>query len=287
MELPVNATSPPTGMPIYSDTQVRGIVDSLEQPSSSKDWHPANAMAIKLWQCIEALRDIDLALENARQQKNATKKKRQLKQFSVQLHSLAKCVVRLCDQIVGDPDASRWLKNGTTAQVSKIKSEFLVLVPIEPKGDLSILRDRLGGHIDAKLSPWSAEEILSREAVSSFGKWLHVCIHALLDLLKLDVYSWNVHAEAPSTIRLMTNEPFLITFEVDEDVKNIVALHLSKQSPRQAIVQVIDRVVKESQWMFKAGEPRTRGLKTDQQDAWNTFSGSRSIWEANSGGSAT
>lgn len=287
MEPPGTAPVPLAGMPIYPDTHVRGIVDSLEAPSKSKDWHPANAMAIKLWQCLEALRDIDIALENAGLQKNATKKKRQLKQFSVQLHSLAKCVVRLCDQIVGDPDARRWLKDGTTAQVSKIKTEFSDLIPINHKGELSVFRDQLGGHIDAKLSPWSAEEILSREAISSFGKWLHICIHALLDLMKLDVYSWSVHAETPGQVRLMTIEPFLITFEVDEEIKCIVALHLSNRPPRQAIVDVIEKVVKESQWMFKPGEPRIRSLKVDEPDAWNTFSGSRSAWETGSEGGAT
>jgi hypothetical protein len=274
----------PSGMPIYDDTHVRGIVDSLEQPSLSKDWHPANAMAIKLWQCLEALRDIDIALENAGLQKNATKRKRQLKQFSVQLHSLAKCVARLCDQIVGDPDARRWLKDGTTANVSKIKAEFLDLVPLDTKSDLSLLRNKLGGHIDDKLSPWSAEKILSREAVRDFGKWLHICVHALLDLMKLNVYSWSVNAEAPNRIRLMTNEPFLITFEVDEEIKSIVALHLSRGSPRQAIVEVIDKVVKNSQWMFKPGEPRIGALKVATQDAWNTFSGSRRTWETGSEG---
>ena len=179
MEPPVPAPDPPTGMPIYSDSQVRGVIDSLSDEVDTNNWYPANAMAMKLWQCLEALRDIDVALETAGQQKNATKKKRQLKQFSVQLHSLAKCVIRLCDQIVGDPDARRWLKDGTTAEVSKIKSEFIDLIPISHKGDLSIIRDQLGGHIDAKLSPWSAQEILSREAISNFGKWLHICIHAL------------------------------------------------------------------------------------------------------------
>lgn len=279
MELPAITPASPQGMPIYSDTHVRGIVDSLEKSSKSTDWHPANAMALKLWQCLEALRDIDVALENVSQQKNATKKKRQLKQFSVQLHSLGTCVVRLCDQIVGDSDARRWLKEGSTAQVSKIKTEFLDLTPISHGGDLSIFRNQLGGHIDAKLSPWSAEKILRREAISNFGKWLHICIHTVLGLMKLDIYSWSVRAEKVGQIRLMTNEPFLLTLEVDDEIRRVVALHISKQSPRQAIVEVIENVLKESQWMFKQGQPRIGSTVVDESDAWNTFSGSRSAWK--------
>lgn len=210
----------------------------------------------------------------------------QLKQFSVQLHSLATSIVRLCDQIVGDEDARRWLKNGTTAEVSKIKSEFFDLVPISHKGELSVIRNQLGGHIDAKLSPWSAKEILSRKAISNFGQWLHICIHALLDLLKLDVYAWGVHASSPKQIRLMTNEPFLITFEDDGETKRIIALHLSMRSPRQVVVDVIESIIKGSQWMFSGTEPRIRGLRSDDANAWNTFSGSRSIWETRSERSA-
>lgn len=278
MEPPENSAAPPKGMPIYSDTQVRLIVDSLDETTNTQDWYPSNAMAIKLWQCLEALRDIDIALENVALQKNATKKRRQLKQFSVQLHSLAMSIVRLCDQIVGDEDARRWLKSGTTAEISKIKSEFFDLVPISHKGELSVFRNQLGGHIDAKLSPWSAQEILSRKAITNFGQWLHICIHALLDLLKLDVYAWGVHATNPKHIRLMTNEPFLITFEDDGKTKRIVALHLSKRSPRQVLVDIIDSIIKGSQWMFNETEPRIRGLKVDDSNAWNSFTGSRSIW---------
>lgn len=283
MEPPENFHDPLKGMPIYSDSEVRGVVDSLDENSVSSDWYPANKMAIKLWQSLEALRDIDIALESVRLQKNATKKKRQLKQFSVQLHSVATSVVSLCDQIVGDEVARRWLKDGTTAEVSKLKNEFFDLVPISHKGDLSILRNKLGGHIDSNLSPWSAQEILSRKAISNFGQWLHICIHALLDLLKLDVYYWSVHAHKPQQIRLMTNEPFLLTFEYDGEEKHIVAFHLSKRSPRQTVVDVIESVIKGSQWMFGMGDPRIRGLKYDEMNAWNTFSSARSIWEQHSG----
>ena len=231
MEPPEESPVHPKGMPIYFDNQTRLIVDSLDETTNTRDWYPSNAMATKLWQCLEALRDIDIALESVRLQKDATKKRRQLKQFSVQLHSLAMSVVRLCDQIVGDADARHWLKDGTTAEISKIKNEFLGQVPISPKGDLSVLRNQLGGHIDAKLSPWSAQEILSRKAISNYGQWLHICIHALLDLLKLDVYAWGVHAANPKHLRLMTNDQILVTFEIDGEEKRIVALHLSQRSP--------------------------------------------------------
>lgn len=180
--------SPPMGMPIYEDDQDRSIVDALDEDGESPDWYPSNATALKLWQCLEALRDIDAALAGLLMQGAEVQRRRQLKQFSVPLHSLATTVVRLCDQIAGDADAKFRLEAGTVSQVSKIRTEFCGLIPFDHKGDLSVIRNRLGGHVDRELAPWTAREILSREAMSNFGKWLHICLHALLDLLKLDVY---------------------------------------------------------------------------------------------------
>lgn len=273
-------------MPIYEDTRVRSIVDSLDEDVESEDWFPGNSMAIKLWQCLEALRDIEVALENAEAQKNATKRKRQLKQFSVQLHSFASAVVGLCDQVVGDEDARRWLKPGVTKQVSAIKAEFLALVPINHKGDLSVLRNRMGGHVDRDLTPRTAREILSRQAISNFGKWLHICLHALLDLLKLEVYSWTVRSPANSYIRIMTIEPYLLTMQLEEGARQIVAFHLSRRSPRNAIVDIIDKVVRDSQWMFERGAPRIGKLKVGEANQWNAFAGCSALWRGEHGPSS-
>jgi hypothetical protein len=200
--------------------------------------------------------------------------------MAAQFHSFATAVVGLCDQIVGDEDARRWLQAGTTRQVSAIKSGFLALLPIDHRSDLSVLRNRMGGHIDRELSPWSDREILSRKALSSFGKWLHVCLHALLDLLKLDVYSWSVHS-TEGEIRLMTSEPFLVTFErEDHRIVRIVAVHLSKRSPRHFISDVVGAVVRNSQWMFESGQVRITSLKVDHGKPWTTFAGSSALWNS-------
>ncbi len=271
--------SPQQGMPIYEDSHVRSIVDSLEENAVSLDWYPANNTAFKLWQCLEALKDADVALESALAQKNSTKRKRQLKLFSVQLHSFATAVVRLCDQVVGDKDARNWLEPGTTKQIALIKSEFLELVPMDYKGDLAVLRNRMGGHIDRDLAPWNAREILSRKVLSGFGRWLHVSLHALLDLLKLDVYSWSVHS-AEGYFRLMTNEPYLVTFNLGKEEKELLAIHISKRSPRNVIVDVIRSVVNGSQWMFEPGEARIGALREDIGAQWNTFTGSHVTWNS-------
>jgi len=269
------------GMPIFLDDQVRGVVDSLEADNNNPNWFPANGAALKLWHCLESLRDVDLMLEEALRQKNATKKKRKLKQFSVHLFSLASALVQLCDQIVGDKSNHGSLAPNTTKEVAQLKKQFLALVPIDWKSDLTRLRHELGAHIDSKIWPWQAQELLKRSTVSTFGRWLHICLHVLLDLTKLNIYAWNCHSKNKEIFRLMTNEPFLATFELESGrPKALVALHIAKRSPRESIIEVAGLVINNSQWMFDPGERRIGGLKVDKkEDHWNTFVRGHALWK--------
>jgi hypothetical protein len=267
------------GMPIYLDEQLRSIVDSLDSDEKSDDWHPANSAALKLWHCLEALRDIEIALSAAASQKNASKRKRHLKSFSVPLFSLASAVVQLCDQIVGDKSSHNFLDVGTPKEIATIKTEFLALVPFDWKGDLALIRNKLGGHIDSKIWPWEAREILSRRDVSDFGRWLHICIHVVADLTNLDIYSWSCRSVSDGYIRLMTTEPFLVTFRVDAEIKALAGIHIIKCSPRESVAQAAASVIRASQWMFQAGQPRITELKTRNGKDWNTFAESNVLWK--------
>ncbi|MEQ1535547.1 MAG: hypothetical protein ABL923_06685 [Burkholderiaceae bacterium] len=279
MTLQTHSPADSDGMPIYQDEHARDIVDSLEEGQNSSDWYPSNAASLKLWHCLEALRDIEVALGSALNQKSITKRKRQMKMFSVQLVSFATAVVQLCDTLVGDKNASQWLKDGTTKEITKVKQGFLSVIPLEPKGDLSILRNKLGAHIDKSIQPSEAGEILSRATLSNLGKWLHICLHVLLDLIKLDIYSWSLRSNLDGCIRLMTNEPYIVTFRMESDgPKSIVALHLSQKSPKMTIVSVVENVIRDSQWIFEAGQTRIRSLKLDKQAAWNTFTKGEAVW---------
>lgn len=272
-------TGPPKGLPIYEDDRARGVVDSLEDDAKCDAWYPSNTAALKLWHCLEALRDIELILADASAQKNANKRKRQLKMFSVQLVSLACAVVQLCDLIVGDKSLHKDLPPQSSGEVASIKKELLGLVPIDWNGDLATIRNKLGGHIDAKLWPWQTAELMSRADISSFGRWLHVCVHVILDLMKLDIYAWTCSSGKKDLIRIMSNEPYLVTFAVkDGELHSLVGLHLSKRSPRESIVDVIRSVVANSQWMFRSGERRIASLHVDDSRHWNTFSGQNAKW---------
>lgn len=258
------------GVPLYLDETRRGIVESTDEGRSSK-WHPSNAVAVKLWHCLEALRDVELVLEEASQQKNSAKRKRRLKQFSVHLYSLASAVVQLCDHIVGNRADHAYLPLNATKEIAQIKKEFLELVPIERKGDLAALRHKLGAHVDINLLPQGAQELRSRSTVSDMGRWLHICLHILLDLTKLDIYAWTCESRKDA-VRLMTNEPFLVTFRLAEGKpQQILAIHVAKQSPRQTVAAVVGSVVRNSQWMFGSDVRRIGSLVIDNDSHWNTF----------------
>lgn len=280
MSLIAKSSDDTRGMPIFFDDQSRGIVDSIDEDTNNPNWYPSNTVALKLWHCLESLRDVDLMLEEASNQKNATRKKRKLKQFSVHLYSLAGALVQLCDHIVGDKSNHASLAPDTTKEVSEIKKQFLGLVPVDWKGDLTQLRNKLGAHIDSKVWPWQAQELVKRSTVSALGRWLHICIHVLLDLTKLDIYSWSCHSGHKDIVRLMTNEPFLVTFRVaDDELKLLAAIHIAQQSPRETIVQVVASLIKHSQWMFGDGERRISGLRIDKENHWNTFVRGHAVWK--------
>jgi len=268
------------GMPICLDDRIRSVVDSVEANDSSNDWYPSNSVTLKLWHCLEALRDIDLVLEAASHQKIASKRKRKLKMLSIHLFSFAGALSQLCNQIVGDKSIHGGLAPKTTIEVAEIKKEFLGLVPIDWKGDLTQIRNKLGAHIDSKLWPWQAHVLLQRSILSNFGRWLHICIHVLLDLIKLDIYSWSCNDASANVVRLMTCEPFLVTLQVADGKPNsIIAVHIAQQSPRESIINVVTSVITHSQWMFHSGERHIVALKIDKGTHWNTFIKGHAIWK--------
>jgi hypothetical protein len=259
------------GMPIYFDPTDRNIVDSLsEEEVDADNWYPSNKAAQKLWRCLECLRDLDELLEIAVNQKNAAKKKRRLKIAITPLYSLILAIHDLLNDIQCNEETSKLLKQNDLDQISKITNQFNSMLPHDHKAHLSILRNKLSSHIDKKLYPHEAKEIGSTIIPSEFGRWLHICLHLLLDLIKLNIYSWTCKSPEKSFIRLMTNEPFLVTFKLEEEIYKIVGIHIAN-SPKNSIPIIIKILIENSQWMFKPNQPRIGALHEDSKENWNTF----------------
>lgn len=259
------------GMPIYLDDTPRSISDSLEDIEIDA-WFPANSAAQKLWRCLESLRDLDELLCDSANQKNATKRKRKLKIALTPLHSLVKCLDDLCNDIQCNKETRCLIDESKVIEVLEIQELFSILIPHDHKANITMVRNKLSAHIDKKLSPSEAQKISSVITQSQFGRWLHICLHLVLDLTKLDIYHWSCKSPNEEYVCFMTNEPFIVTMKViGENSPALAAVNIANGSPRNAIPEVVQSLVTNSQWMFKKDQPRILSLKEDSRDNWNTF----------------
>jgi len=220
------------GMPIYLDNVDRKVAESIEDVDIKADaWYPSNTAAHKLWRCLECMRDLDELLADLKNLKNATKKKRRLKIAITPLHSLIKAIDDLCNDIQCNPDTRKSLTEKQVKEVLAIKNEFANLLPHDHKSPISTVRNKLSSHIDKKIHPSEAQKLSSTIQPSEFGRWLHICIHLVLDLTKLDIYAWSCNSPAEGYIRLMSNEPYVVTFKTEGDsISELAGLHIAKNS---------------------------------------------------------
>ncbi|WP_447879960.1 hypothetical protein [Serratia fonticola] len=269
------------GMPIFLDETPRNISDSLEGVEVDA-WFPSNSAAQKLWRCLECLRDLDDLLVESANQKNATKKKRKLKIALTPLHSLVKSLDDLCNDIQSNKETRCLLDESSVKDVSEIQGMFSRLLPHDHKADISTVRNKLSAHIDKKMHPSEAQKISVVITPSEFGRWLHICLHLVLDLTKLDIYNWSCKPPSDEYMCFMQNEPFIVTVKVEGDGSPaLVALNIANHSPKDDIPSVVENLVLHSQWMFKSGQFRISNLKEDSRDNWNTFKEYSYIHEPN------
>jgi hypothetical protein len=148
------------------------------------------------------------------------------------------------------------------------------MLPHDHKASISVVRNKLSSHIDKNLYPSEAKKVANIINSSEFGRWLHICLHLMLDLTKLNIYWWGCDSHIEGYIRIMQFEPFIVTFKVNGDkLENFAGLHIAKESPKNCIPIVINSLITHSSWMFKEGQPRIGHLKEDKKENWNTFLG--------------
>lgn len=259
------------GMPIFFDETPRSISNSLEEIEVDA-WFPSNSASQKLWRCLESLWDLEALLIDSANQKNATKRKRKLKIALTPLYSLIKCVDDLCNDIQSNKSTRDLLEESKVLEVSEIQIRFSELLPHDHKAAISTVRNKLSAHIDRKLHPAEAQIIGSAITSSEFGRWLHICLHLVLDLTKLDIYHWSCKSPGDEYMCFMHFEPYIVTMKIQgENSPVLAALNVANSSPRNVIPEVIGSLVEHSQWMFKKDQPRIRSLKEDNRENWNTF----------------
>lgn len=269
------------GMQIYLDSVERKIVSAEDEPNNSEHWYPSNVVARRLWACLEILRDINDLLEDGQHAKNSGKRKKKVKFIAGQVHSFAKAIDALCKSITGGREIRKALEEDKWKQVEEIRKDFSEFVPFDFNTDLSKVRNKLVAHFDEKFWPSEANKLLNAVPTHKIGRWLHICLHALLDLSKLDIYAWTCPSGIDGYARFMTNEPFILTIGINEEtqkIESLAGIDIAHESPKNTVQEVIVVAIEYSQWMFKKGQSRIGNLFEDHSGDWNTFRKTRDFY---------
>ena len=257
------------GRPVYAD-KVRQLAD-IANEYEPQAWNPANLPAQKLFRCVECLRDIEVLLQTAGRSKNKVKQRRKLKILHTPLHSLVEAIRDLTNDLENNPDTVRRLPDGARELVPQLRSQLLQISTIEKGGLLSTTRDKIAAHVDRELSTEEMRILLSQADSSRIGLWLHACISVLCDLIKLPAYFWSCQPEGEGSVRILFEEPFVVTLGLDSTGKanRLLDIYMVPSPPRYDVVKLLMRVVKYSKWMFKEKGSHIMHFVTDEPgDSW-------------------
>lgn len=255
------------GMPIYLDSKIRDIVDPAEEANDPINWSPRNQLAVKLWRCLEALRDIQEILGEARQVSNPKKQRRRLKILATPLLSLAEGVRSICNSLATDPELAKSLSRENRAYFNRVREAFDQDVPlVGTESDLKIIRNKIAAHVDSKLRPKDAHELLSKAKPNKYGRWLHSCIWVLQEVILPDLYSWQAADGPEGSLRLMNVEPWIVTFVKNPEGQYDLAGADVGVSPKRVVLRACEEIVRDSQWLFSANEERLKVLEDNESN---------------------
>jgi hypothetical protein len=250
--------------PIYAD-EVRQLADvaTEQQP---RTWKPANIPAQKLFRCLECLRDLEELLKAAGRTSSKKKMRRKLNILLTPLHSLVEAVRDLANDLENNPETVRQLPDGARSLVAQIRSQMLQISAIGNGSLLSSARNKISAHIDTQLSADEMRVLLGRVELSRVGLWLHTCITALADFVRLPVYFWCCETNCVGSVRISFREPFVVTPGLDSAGKanRLLGVHLIPIPPRHRALELMMRAVKSSQWMFGPADSHIMDFIEDQ-----------------------
>jgi hypothetical protein len=233
------------GLPVFEDPERRPVVDPTIE-NSALAWYPANAAAHKLWRCHECLRDIDNLLRGSKDTERSSILPRRVKLLTTPLYSLIEALHELIHGLRTDPDSIRRLGGNQLDALAKLDARLLQDVPTSSKGALKAVRSKAAAHIDKHLLPHQLRDIVREVDAATLLAWVHHALIVMLELLEFDVYGWTVEDNRPGIFRLMSVEPWLVTFAMEDGTpERIVDLSVAR-SPRFDIADLIRSIVHEA-----------------------------------------
>jgi len=254
------------GIPICLDEAKRKFADTTLEEIEVTAWHPSNPPSIHLWRCFETLKDIENLLKGTAIFSSEEERRRRVKILVTPLYSLCLAIRDLCNYLNSAPEMRNQFNKAQRAEINKLLENFLKIVPLDKTSSIRGVRDQLSAHVD-KLMPYEAKNIFDKAINHEIGAWLHECIIMLNQLLPLEVFGWTTDDCPEGYFRLMSVEPFLVTFKLENgEPSMIVGLHIAT-SPKKLVLETCNEVVKISQWMFRKGDLHIVSLKEELTDA--------------------
>ena len=237
----------------YLDQHGRRMADPTSCKTEDHDWHPANDASLKLWRCVEALRDVHAVLGDAATSSDADMRARKLKVLATPVYSLLCAIRDLCNDLLSNPETASRLQEHERTEIVGLGEAIVHWFPLDKGTPLRDARDKTSAHIEAKLGPDEVRKLLANAPPHEYGRWLHQSILILLDLSGYNVYAWA--ADAPEhCVRLMANEPFGLLIKEDPEIGNVMLEIEISRSPRNDVNEACRQVVLASEWMFRPGQ---------------------------------
>ena len=237
IEKPTSEEGQGKGIPLYIDEREPKINDPALL-RSDKTWKGSNEISFKLLRCLEAVRDISRKMEALALLSEPSSDKRLVKHLASPLYALGSCVLDMFNELESNAKKYTVLASSQHKGIISKKKQFMVDVPMDNKSALRIVRDKIDSHIDkdAVIKP---EDYWVNVDLSSFLKWMGICLEQFFYLLSLDVYSWTIDSGHPDVWSLMNVDGTVVDLYIpDGKLHSIINVTFVK-SPKYGVVNEI------------------------------------------------
>jgi hypothetical protein len=259
------------GIPLYIDEREPEINDPALLPSN-KTWKGSNKISFKLLRCLEALRDLSGTMEALALRNEPSSDKRLVKHLSSPLYALGDCILDMFNELESNPKEYTGLESPQHKQIISKKKQFIVDVPMDKQSALRIVRDKIDSHID-KVAVINPEDYWRNVDLSSFLKWMGICLEQFHYLLSLDVYAWTIDSGYPDISSIMMVDGTVTDFSMqDGKLSSIIGVTFVK-SPKYGVLseikkfwEVYNEVARNCQGvdLIKILDPETNDTESEQ-----------------------
>ncbi|WP_414548096.1 hypothetical protein [Anabaena sp. CCY 0017] len=227
------------------------------------------SQAMHLWRCFDTLKDIENLLKGTAILSSEEERRRRVKILVTPLYSLCQAIRDICNYLNSSQEMRSQFNKAQRFEINKLLDNFLKVVPLDKTSPIRGVRDKLSAHVD-KLMPYEAKSIFDKARNHEIGTWLHECIITLQQLLSLEVYGWTTDDCPEGYLRLMSVEPYLVTFKLENGKPSMIAgVHITT-SPKKLVLETCREVITTSQWMFRMEDPHLVSLKEEVTDSFES-----------------